>query len=97
MKERTYDLKNAIKIWMEVTTRKIPKSEAKKYIKNICKMTLMQQKEKEIMTLENIISWIFSIIQAQYLLVLICTTKIALKHNFWKKSHRENKFKKRKI
>ena len=38
---------------MEVTTRKITKSEAK--------MTLMQQEEKKIMTLENIISWIFSI------------------------------------
>ena len=59
---------------MEVTTRKITKSEAK--------MTLMQQEEKKIMTLENIISWIFSIMQAKYLLVLICTTKTCLKKQF---------------
>ena len=41
---------------MEETTRKVSKSE------------VMHQKEKKVMTLENITLWIFSIMQAQYLL-----------------------------
>ena len=52
--KRTYDLKNAKKNWMEVTTRKTTKSEARTLYDE--KKTLIQQKEKKVMTLKNIIS-----------------------------------------
>ena len=40
--KKSYDLKNAKKLWTEVTTRKISKSEAKNCTKNWYKKTLMQ-------------------------------------------------------
>ena len=43
--KRTYDLKNAKDFWMEVTTRKINKSEAKKLCKELIR--------KDIDALEN--------------------------------------------
>ena len=59
--KRTYDLKNAKKNWMEVTTGKITKSEAKKLYNKLTQKDIDAPTNEKIMTLENIISWIFSI------------------------------------
>ena len=71
---------------MEVPTGKTTKSETKKLYNELIQKDIdALEREKKLMkvmkliTIENITSWIFSYMQAQYLLAFIFTTKMCLK------------------
>ena len=89
--KKTYDVKNEKKIWMEVTSRKTTKSETKKFHNELIQKDIdALEREKmmkviKLVALEKIISRIFSKIQPQYLLLLICTTKMCLKKQYLNK------------
>ena len=58
--KRTYDLKHAKKIWTEVTTHKITKSEAKELYNELIQKEIDGLERSKVVVLENAISWIFS-------------------------------------
>ena len=59
--KRTYDLKNAKKIWMEVTTRKTTKSEVKKLYNELVQEDVAALEGEKSNDTRKHKSWIFSI------------------------------------
>ena len=57
--KKTYDLKNAKKIWTKITKGKISKIEAKKLYKELIQKTLMHWKKKKVIALRKTIFKIF--------------------------------------
>ena len=58
--KKTYDFKHAKKIWTEVTTHKITKSETKELHNELIQKEIDALEREKVMALENVISWIFS-------------------------------------
>ena len=71
---------------MEVTTRKTTKNEAKKLYNELIQKDIDTVEREKVIGPKSIISWIFSIMQAQYLLVLIYITKMCLKKQCMKEA-----------
>ena len=96
--KRTYDLKNAKKIWMEVTTCKINKSETKKLYNELIQKDIDALDREKIDDIRkynilNILNNVGSIFTGPYSHYENVLKETMLE----KKYHRENKFKKRKI
>ena len=96
--KRTYDLKNAKKIWMEVTTCKISKSETKKLYNELIQKDIDALDREKIDDIRkynslNILNNVGSIFTGAYSHYENVLKETILE----KKYHRENKFKKRKI
>ena len=96
--KRTYDLKNAKKIWMEVTTCKISKSETKKLYNELIQKDIDALDRENIDHIRkynnlNILNNVGSIFTGAY-----SHYENVLKETMLEKKYRrENKFKKRKI
>ena len=96
--KRTYDLKNAKKIWMEVTTCKISKSETKKLYNELIQKDIDALDREKIDDIRkynnlNILNNVGSIFTGAY-----SHYENVLKETILEKKYRrENKFKKRKI